>query len=148
MKPLPIIMVTVIVLAVALAFTANAAAERHPSYLHALTDLRTARAYLNREDGGQLHEQERGAIEQIDQAIGEIKAAAIDDGKNLNDHPSLDTHLPWIGRLNKATTLLNKAHDDVAKEEDDPATQGLQARALEHIGKAHKLVQQAIALEQ
>ena len=30
------------------------------------------------------------AINEIDKAIGELKAAAIDDGKNVNDHPGAD----------------------------------------------------------
>jgi hypothetical protein len=124
------------------------ASPRHPEYLHALADLRTARAYIANPDSGVMHEQEKNAIDEIDRAIAEIKAAAIDDGKDLNDHPGIDSHLRWIGRLNKAAVLLNKAHDDCAKEEDDAAAQGLQGRALDHIAKARRFVEQAIALEQ
>jgi hypothetical protein len=36
------------------------------------------------------------------------------------------------GRLHQALELLHKAHADVAREEDDPVTQGLRARDLEH----------------
>ena len=49
---------------------------------------------------------------------------------------------------NQAARLLDKAHADVAKEEDDPAAQGLQGRALDHIAKAHRHVEEAISLEQ
>lgn len=132
----------------AIGTNAKPAPARHPSYLHALADLRYARAYIAHPDSGEMHDAEKAAIDEIDKAIGEIKAAAIDDGKNLDDHPGIDTHLRWIGRLNKAAELLDKAHDDVAKEEDDASAQGLQARALEHIGKAHRHVEEAIALEQ
>ena len=146
------ITMVVVVLTLAFAFGASAkptpAPAHHPEYLHALADLRTARAYIATPDSGELHQQEKDAIEQIDKAIGEIKAAAIDDGKDINDHPGIDTHLRWIARLNKAAALLNKAHDNCAKEEDDPASQGLQGRALKHIGQARKFVEQAIALEQ
>jgi hypothetical protein len=150
MRSLYRIAVAASVLGLAFAFGASAtpAPARHPEYLHALTELRTARAYLARPDSGELHQQEKDAIEEIDKAIGEIKGAAIDDGKDINDHPGLDSHLGWIGRLNKAAALLTKAHDDAAKEEDDASSQGLQARAVEHIGKARKFVEQAIALEQ
>jgi hypothetical protein len=142
--------VTVFALALALVFSASAkpAPDRHPAYLRALADLRYARAYLAHPDSGELRDPEKNAIDEIDKAIGEIKAASIDDGKNIDDHPGLDSHLPWIGRLNKAASLLDKAHDDTAKEEDDAAAQGLQARVLGHIGKAHKHVEEAISLEQ
>ena len=135
-------------LALVLSASAKPVPDRHPAYLHALADLRHARAYLAHPDSGEMKAPEKNAIDEIDKAIAEIKAAAIDDGKNLEDHPGLDSHLRWVGRLNKAAALLDKAHDDVAKEEDNAEAQGLQARVLGHIGKAHKHVQEAISLEQ
>jgi hypothetical protein len=138
----------ILLLSSGLGLASQASAADHPGYLHALTDLRTARAHLQNPDSGALHEEERNAIAEIDKAIAEIKAASIDDGKNLNDHPGIDVHLKWVGHLNKCAELLKKAHDDVAKEEDNPAAQGLQGRALDHIAKASRFVQQAIALEQ
>jgi hypothetical protein len=137
-----------IVLALALCTGAKAAPAGHPAYLHALSDLRDARAHLERPDGGAVHQQEKDAVAEIDRAIGEIKAASIDDGKNLNDHPPVDAHLAWVGRLNKAARLLDRARDDVSHAEDDPAAQGLQARALDHIAKARRRVEEAISLEQ
>src|SRR5215469_13065337 len=56
----------------------------HPAYLHALSDLRSARHYLN--DGwawDPVRRDDNEAIRQIDAAINEIKQAAIDDGKGL-----------------------------------------------------------------
>jgi hypothetical protein len=120
--------------------------QKHPAYLHALSDLRFARALLERPDGGELHQQEKDARHEIDKAIDEIKRAAIDDGKDLNDHPPVDVHLPWAGRLHKALEVLDDAHRDVTKEEDDPAAQGLQMRAIEHIDKAHHHVEEAVAI--
>ena len=64
---------------------------RHPAYLHALTDLRHARAHLeNLAPTHHMDKEEEHAIDEIDKAIEEIKRAAIDDGKNLNDHPPVD----------------------------------------------------------
>lgn len=60
---------------------APAAGREHPAYLHALSDLRDARAHLERPGGGERKEQERKAIEEIDAAIFEIKKASIEDGK-------------------------------------------------------------------
>jgi hypothetical protein len=123
---------------------APAAAKEHPAYLHALSDLRDARAHLERPDGGERKEQERKAIEEIDAAIFEIKKASIEDGKNINDHVPVDSHLDWPGRLHKAVELLDRAHSDVAREEDNRFAEGLQSRAIEHIDRAHRHVEEAI----
>lgn len=126
--------------------SANAAPQReHPAYLHALSDLRDARAHLDRHDGGELREQEKKAIHEINDAIDEIKKAAIDDGKDINDHAPVDARLDWSGRLHRAVELLDRAHNDVAREEDNGFARGLQQRALEHIDKAHRHVEEAIA---
>jgi hypothetical protein len=119
---------------------------RHPAYLHALSDLRDARAHLQRPDGGALRAEESAAIHDIDEAIAEVKRAAIDDGKNIEDHAPVDVHMPWAGRLHKAHELLEKARRDVTKEEDNPETRGLQARVLQHIDRAHHHVDEALAI--
>jgi hypothetical protein len=120
----------------------------HPAYLHALSDLRDARAHLQRPDGGVLRNQEKDAIHEIDDAINEIRKASIDDGKDLNDRVPVDVHLDWRGRLHKSLDLVNKAHNDVAREEDDAFAQGLQQRALGHIDKAHHHIEEAIQIVQ
>jgi hypothetical protein len=120
------------------------AQNRHPSYLHALADLRHARAHLERPNHGELREQERRAIHDIDEAISEIKRASIDDGKDLNDHPPVDARLDWRGRLHRALELVNKAHNDVSHEEDNSFAQGLQQRALRHIDEARHHIEEAI----
>jgi len=137
-------------LVLAFAFFANAtpAPERHANYLHALVDLRFARALISNPDSGRIQDPERQAMADIDAAIQELKAAGIDNGKDLNDHPGIDSHLRWIPRLNKAGKVLDNAHDEAAKEEDDPSAQGLQGRILEHIGQARRHVEEAIATEQ
>jgi hypothetical protein len=118
--------------------------REHPAYLHALTDLRHARAHLQRPDGGELREQENKAIHEIDAAIAEIKKAAIDDGKDLDDHAPVDARADWTGRLHRALELVNKAHNDISREEDTAFAEGLQRRALEHIDKAHHHIEEAI----
>jgi hypothetical protein len=138
------------VLFFALVFTlasGNASAQgKHPAYLHALTDLRHARAHLEHHDGGELRHEEKEAIHEIDAAIAEIKHAAIDDGKDLNDHPPVDAHLDYPGRLHRAEELLGKARHDIEQEEDNAFAQGLQQRAFEHIDKARHEVGEAIRI--
>jgi tetratricopeptide (TPR) repeat protein len=117
----------------------------HPAYLHALSDLRFARAHLEKFGPNEVaNARELHAIEAIDAAIREIRGASIDDGKNLADHPSIDLRLHKTDRYHKALELLAKASDDVRREEDDRAAQGLQHRALVHIGVAEKAVREAL----
>jgi len=121
---------------------------QHPAYLHALTDLRTARAHLERPNHGALQAQEKAAIHDIDETIAEIKKASIWDGKDLNDHPPVDAKLDWPGRLHRAIELLDKAHSDVSQDEDNKFAQGLQQRALGHIDGAKKHAQEALAVKE
>ena len=110
---------------------------KHPYYLHALSDLRAARWMLEHRPGdAAVSGQEDVAITEIDAAIGEIKHAAIDDGKDLHDHPKIDGPNDRPGRLHKALELLHKVHSDVAREEDDPMVKGLRNRAVGHIDGA------------
>jgi len=118
---------------------------RHPAYLHALTDLRHARAHLENLAATQhMDKEEEHAINEIDKAIDEIKRAAIDDGKNLNDHLPVDAGLDRTGRFRRAQELLDKAHNDIAREEDDSSVRGLRDRALHHIDEAHHIVDKLI----
>jgi hypothetical protein len=116
---------------------APAATAAHPYYLHALSDLRNARANLERKGGDrQMKWDEHDAIVAIDRAIHDIREASVDDGKNLEDHPAVDAHEPRIGRLHKALAALQAARADAAKEEDNAFANGLRARALHDIDEA------------
>jgi len=116
----------------------------HPAYLHALSDLRAARHYLN--DGwawGAVRREDEDAIKHIDVAIDEIKRASIDDGKGVNDPFPIDKRLSPHDRWRKANELLFAAHHDLDKAEDVPQSRGLRDRALMHIDMAHKVVDDA-----
>jgi len=118
---------------------------KHPAYLHALSDLRDARAHLDRlTPTDRLDNEEEHAIREIDTAINEIKKASIDDGKDLHDHPPIDAHLGKKGRYHKALELLDRAHHDISEKEDDQFAHGLRHRALEHIDAAHHIVDNLI----
>ena len=118
---------------------------KHPYYLHALSDLRAARWMLEHRPGdAAVSGQEDTAIVEIDAAIGEIKHAAIDDGKDIHDHPAVQGPNDRPGRLHKALELLRKVHSDVAREEDDPMVKGLRNRAVGHIDGAIHATESAI----
>jgi hypothetical protein len=117
---------------------------KHPAYLHALSDLRDARAHLEHVSSDPVDREEEHAIANIDKAIAEIKHAAIKDGKDIQDHMPVDAHMVRSGRFHKALELLDKAKQDVSGEEDQPDTQGLQLRVLHHIDEARRSVKHAI----
>ena len=137
-------------LALAASFTAlsaNAAdlPGRHPAYLHALTDLRDARWNLEHRPGDTaVSSQEDVAIVETDRAIQEAKVAAAEDGKNLADHPHEDANINRAGRLHHALELLQKAKNDVAREEDNPETRELRNRIVQHTDLAIEATRHAI----
>ena len=118
---------------------------QHPAYLHALTDLRDARWNLQHRAGDMgVTENEDFAVMEIDKAIGEVKKAAFYDGKDIYDTPHEDAKLNRAGRLHHAVELLRKAEQDVSREEDNPQTQGLQMRVVNHIHEATHAAERAL----
>jgi len=117
----------------------------HPYYLHALSDLRAARWMIEHRPGNwQRTVDEVEAVKQIDAAIGEIKKAAIEDGKDINDHPKVDERNDHDGRLHEAVDFLKKARQDISHDEDNKFAQGLQGRAYIHIDAAINATKKAI----
>lgn len=117
----------------------------HPYYLHALSDLRAARWMIEHRPGNWVQTQDEiAAVNRIDAAIGEIKKASIEDGKNLEDHPHVDEAVDHPGRLHAALDYLRKARKDISHDEDNMFAQGLQARAYGHIDGAIDAVKRAI----
>ncbi len=145
MKTLRVCTVIAFFLAVCSTMTFADDPGRHPAYLHALSDLRDARAHLDRlTPSDRLDSEEEHAIREIDAAIAEIKHAAIDDGKNVSDHMPVDAHGGRRGRYHKALELLDRAHHDISEKEDDEFAHGLRHRALQHIDEAHRIVDHLI----
>jgi hypothetical protein len=141
---LVLIAVLVVAVGVTCAQPMPTPAPEHPFYMHALSDLRLARAYLERPGNHGTERNEDHAIDEIDAAINEIKHASIDDGKDLHDHPPIDASLGWTDRFHKALDLLDKTYRDCSREEDDPATRGLQARILGHLDAARHFTRHAM----
>ena len=135
-----------ILAAVALAVVSMPAlqAQQHPHYLHALSDLRYARALLNRPEYWTVAVDQKEAISRIDRAIGEIKRASIDDHKNLNDHPAPDPSWNRVGYLHKSIELLESVERDLRFEEDNYASLGWRAAAQQHVHQALELTRRAL----
>jgi hypothetical protein len=118
---------------------------KHPAYLHALSDLRSARWMIeNRPGDTAVSAHENEAVSEIDHAIAELKRASIDDGKNIHDHPTADVPNDYRGRLHKAADLLRKVHADVYREEDNPDARALRDRAIGHVDAALRATEHAI----
>jgi hypothetical protein len=118
--------------------------DKHPGYMHAISDLRDARALLDHPDPKNVEWDQSKAVGEIDACINDLKQAALNDGKNLADRPAPDVGLDFHGRLHKTLDLLRKARSDMDKEEDDRANSGLQKRANEHVDRAIDFVKKAI----
>jgi hypothetical protein len=154
------IVLSVLVLVVSAAFTATAQPPAdHPGFLHALQDLRYARAHLQRPDGGQPQVQEMRAIQAISAAIGNIRQVSSNDAKTLprdedkylSSKVLVDAQLDWPNRLRRAIELVNKAHSYVVQDQGDSSDEGFQRvrrQALEDIDNARRNIEEAIHLVQ
>jgi hypothetical protein len=116
----------------------------HPRYLSALSDLRYARALLWRPDFREVMRDQRAAIDEIDHAIAEAKRAAIDDGKNIDDHPPVDTRMGWEGRFRKALETMDQARGDLSFTETNMAAAPWRDAARANVERAHGLVEKAM----
>ena len=137
-------------LALAIALPAHAAMGAgdvpgaHPGYLHALSDLRYARALLEQDAPDVVEHDQHRALHEIDEAIRVIKEAASEDGKDLNLHPQVQPQLPVSGRFHRALEAINNAHGDVANHEHNESARDLRDEAIQHIDEAHRAVEHAI----
>ena len=114
--------------------------QLHPRYASALSDLRYARALLWREDWRDVMRDQRAAVDEIDRAIGEARRAAIDDGRNPDDHPPVDARAGWEGRFRKALELLNSAENDLSMAESNPNAAGWRNAARQNIENAKRYI--------
>jgi len=116
---------------------------RHPAYLHARSDLRTAQFFMRVREEPNVTRNLADADREVEAAIGEIDRAAMFDRKNLMDNPRVDTNLDRRHRFERIVALLRSARADMSREEDNPparenrdeACRRIDA-ALEHIHRA------------
>jgi len=125
-----------VVAAALIAVAGLALAGRHPHYLRARTDLRTAQFLMRVHDEDNVMRHLREADAEIDRAVREIDHAAVIDHKDLEDHPPIDRSLDRRGRFHKAMELLQSARADIGREEDNPRAIGWRDAAYRHIDAA------------
>ena len=141
MKALRTLALTALGLVLAIASASPAQAQtpgNHPAYLHALQDLRMMRAFLDRPTpNGMVDEESAHAIAEIDEAMREIREAAISDGKDLRDHPPIDARITPTDRFHRAREAGNAAWHDLDRDDDNSFAAGLKHRAMNHIEEAN-----------
>jgi hypothetical protein len=112
----------------------------HPEYLHAIRDLREARALLQSSfvQPNQIATA-NAAIPLITQAINDLKSASNMDAKNLGDVPPPKS-VSGAGPFHDAEALLDSAHHEIKMPESDPVARPYQDRALVHIDNARNAI--------
>jgi hypothetical protein len=116
---------------------------RHPRYLHARSDLQTARWLLRVQDEPNVMREIRRTQVDVDRAIREIDRAAVLDRKDIDDHPPIDTSLDRPGRFRKVMALLDSARADIGLEEDNPYAVGWRNLAYRNIDAAKEHLRRA-----
>lgn len=130
--------------AVALLAPAAANAQgRHPRYLHARTDLRTAQFLARVREEPNVTRHLEAAAGEIEGAIREVDRAAVLDARDLEDHPRIDANLARKDRFRKIMDLLRSARADIEQEEDNPRARAWRNAAFRHIDEALNAVHRA-----
>jgi hypothetical protein len=123
---------------------ATQAHAQFPRYLHAISDLRSARSYLEQDRRPEFAGHRQHAIDEISKSIDEMKKAARDDGKNPGHTPPPQSGGDPSAPIHTAMQLLDEAYNDVAGGADAPENLGLQARSLHHIDEARHALHQIL----
>jgi hypothetical protein len=135
--------VTLIAAAALLAPAAIHAQGRHPRYLSARTDLRTAQLLARVQEQPNVSLNLQAAAREMEAAIKEIDRAAVLDRKDLVDRPPIDANLARKDRFRKIVDLARSARADIEQEEDNPAAREWRNAAFKHIDEALSAVRRA-----
>jgi hypothetical protein len=117
--------------------------QQEPHYLAAISDLRTARDYIESDNRPGVDDLRHHAKEEINKALVEIKNAAWDDGKNTNFAPPQGGGAPWAP-MHEAKRYIRSARGHVEGGVDTQANNGLRGRALAHIDEAERTIDRII----
>jgi hypothetical protein len=112
--------------------------------MHALQDLRFARALLEQGEWQRVRPDRERAVKEIDRAIEELRRAAMDDGRNPNQHPPIEPGWQPHDRLQRSLEALDRARDAISREEDNPDAREWRNRAYRHIDAARHALRHAI----
>jgi hypothetical protein len=125
------------------ALTSINAQGRHPAYLRARSDMRRAQFLLRVQEEPNVTRRLIEADRELEAAVHEVDRAAVLDGKFIDDHPPVDTHLDRRGRFHRIVELLRSARADLGREEDNGRAAGWRDAAYRHIDQALEHVHRA-----
>src|SRR5215472_5597755 len=110
--------------------------------------LAKARQLMQQGEEGNVAAQLRNALNEVNQAIGEIDRAAVLDRKDMDDHPPIDANLKCLNKFHEIFRLLHSAQKDIDREEDNPASRAWRNKANGDINDAIKFVKKALLLDE
>ena len=125
-------------IAIAVFTTATPAQGQEPQYLRALSELRTARDYIQF-DRGQFNDERHRAVDEIGKAIVEIKHAAWDDGQNNQFAPPDQGVTTAWAPIHQSIHWLAEAKGHLSAGADLPQNAGLRERAIFHVSEALRI---------
>jgi hypothetical protein len=120
--------------------------DRHPHYMHAMSDVSVAYLLVKHRGGDPpARREEERAMVAIQYAFSTLQNAAAVVRRDPDYQPPAD-HADYDhrGRLHRALDLLRDAREHVDVEEDDRDARPLKARALEQIDAAIHATEEAI----
>lgn len=132
-----------VLMALGVLATATPAQAQEPHYLQALSELRTARDYIQY-DRGQFDGARHHAVDEINKAIDEIKHAAWDDGKNTAFAPPDRGVTTGWAPIHQAQHFIGLAKGHVAEGIDTPQNNGLRDRIMLHVNEARVTIQRIL----
>jgi hypothetical protein len=124
---------------------AKAQGPPHAGYIHAINDLRAARAQLSAPFQDPNHIQAaHAAIDEINHAIGDLKQAAAMNGADGNEAIPPNTQSDATGRFHKANQYLSSARVDAMAPESNPGSLQSRDDGVRRIDHAIAIVRKAI----
>jgi hypothetical protein len=120
-------------------------AQPPPDYRQALGDLRLARHLLNAPGDWRMVEDQRRAVNRINNAIRDIEQAAIRDHQNPAWREPANVPRIRADRFRQARVAVESAIRNVQQWERNPAASGWQARAMRDLNEAMRSIDIAIA---
>jgi hypothetical protein len=136
---------TLILIGLTFALTPAAvnAQGRHPAYLRARSDMRRAQFLLRIPEEPNVTRRLIEADREVEAAVREVDRAAVLDGKNIDEHPPVDTRIDRRGRFQKIVELLRSARADIGREEDNGRANAWRDAAYRHLDQALEHVHRA-----
>ncbi len=116
------------------------ASAQHPKYRQAISNLATAREYLQKDTRPDFLVARGQALEEITKAIDELKKVVIDDGQNPSKRPPAQTNWDTSFPLHSTIKLMDEARENIQNSPDTLQNRDLAARCFRHLDNARDIL--------